>query len=161
MAKHQLRSHQHGGGVNLPCSGVGDTSDSNMGKSPSPSQSMTQAHWPQNLNTLIPYRVFQSYETSEVHHAVHHTLPFQESIYQQHPYFIFEENNASVTINTNLNPMPDRKIQYTAPLHPSMEAQAQRQSSPQTRFVIRRAGAVVRALRGDWCDYLVYKCGIV
>lgn len=53
MVKHQRRSHQRGGGVNSSELEDGDTTDSDMGESPSTPQLVTQAHWPQDLNTVM------------------------------------------------------------------------------------------------------------
>ncbi|KFY82887.1 hypothetical protein V500_10275 [Pseudogymnoascus sp. VKM F-4518 (FW-2643)] len=62
MVKHQRRSHQRGGGVNSSELEDGDTSDSDMGESPSTPQLVTQAHWPQDLNTVLPHNVIQSHQ---------------------------------------------------------------------------------------------------
>ncbi|KFX94592.1 hypothetical protein V497_02969 [Pseudogymnoascus sp. VKM F-4516 (FW-969)] len=72
MVKHQRRSHQRGGGVNSSELEDGDTSDSDMGESPSTPQLVTQAHWPQDLNTVITHHVVQS------HQAIQRSQSFAE-----------------------------------------------------------------------------------
>ncbi|KFY27521.1 hypothetical protein V493_03441 [Pseudogymnoascus sp. VKM F-4281 (FW-2241)] len=72
MVKHQRRSHQRGGGVNSSELEDGDTSDSDMGESPSTPQLVTQAHWPQDLNTVISHNVVQS------HQAIHRSQSFAD-----------------------------------------------------------------------------------
>lgn len=72
MVKHQRRSHQRGGGVNSSELDDGDTSDSDMGESPSTPQLVTQAHWPQDLNTVITHSIVQS------HQAIQRSQSFAE-----------------------------------------------------------------------------------
>jgi hypothetical protein len=73
MVKHQRRSHQRGGGVNSSELEDGDTSDSDMGESPSTPQLVTQAHWPQDLNTVITHNVVQGH-----HQAIHRSQSFAD-----------------------------------------------------------------------------------
>ncbi|ELR05472.1 hypothetical protein VC83_07446 [Pseudogymnoascus destructans] len=73
MVKHQRRSHQRGGGVNSSELEDGDTSDSDMGESPSTPQLVMQAHWPQDLNTVITHSVMQSH-----HQATHRSQSFAD-----------------------------------------------------------------------------------
>ncbi|KAL5344866.1 hypothetical protein ACLOAV_010263 [Pseudogymnoascus australis] len=65
MVKHQRRSHQRGGGVNSSELEDGDT----IAIHP---QLVTQAHWPQDLNTVITHNVVQS------HQAIHRSHSFAE-----------------------------------------------------------------------------------
>lgn len=72
MVKHQRRSHQRGGRVNSSELEDGDTSDSDMGESPPTPQLGTQAHWPQDLNTVINHNVVQG------HQAIQRSQSFAE-----------------------------------------------------------------------------------
>ena len=80
MVKHQRRSHQRGGGVNSSELEDGDTSDSDMGESPSTPQLVTQAHWPQDLNTVITHNTVQN------HQVIQRSQSFAEFGHQNHGY---------------------------------------------------------------------------
>src|SRR5690349_25100613 len=80
MVKHQRRSHQHGGGVNSSELEDGDTTDSDIGESPSTPQLVTQAHWPQDLNTVMAQNSVQN------HQVIQRSQSFAEFGHQNQGY---------------------------------------------------------------------------
>jgi hypothetical protein len=80
MVKHQRRSHQRGCGVNSSELEDGDTSDSDIGESPSTPQLVTQAHWAQDLNTVITHHAVQN------HQVIQRSLSFADFGHQNHDY---------------------------------------------------------------------------
>ncbi|KAL5346324.1 hypothetical protein ACLOAV_008593 [Pseudogymnoascus australis] len=85
MVKHQRRSHQRGGALNSSELEDGDTSDSDVGESPSTPQLVTQAHWPQDLNTVLPHSVVQS------HQAIQRSQSFAEFGHHNHQSYVTSE----------------------------------------------------------------------
>ncbi|OBT96391.1 hypothetical protein VE01_05669 [Pseudogymnoascus verrucosus] len=104
MVKHQRRSHQRGGGINSSELEDGDTSDSDMGESPSTPQLVTQAHWPQDLNTVITHNVVQNH-----HQAIHRSQSFAD--------FGHHHNGNSQPYVTNAEIYPPRHSLSESPQH--------------------------------------------
>lgn len=82
MVKHQRRSHQRGGGTHSSELEDGDTSDSDMGESPSTPRLLTQAHWPHDLSSSI------NHDTLIHHQAIQRSHSFAEFGHQNHGYVV-------------------------------------------------------------------------
>ncbi|KFZ01849.1 hypothetical protein V500_00591, partial [Pseudogymnoascus sp. VKM F-4518 (FW-2643)] len=120
MVKHQRRSHQRGGGVNSSELEDADTSDSDMGESLSTPQLVTQAHWPQNLNTVITHHAVQN------HQVIHRSQSFADFDHQKHGYVASEIYPSRQLRRGNRPRVPAQPI---AELLPAPELQAPRRDA--------------------------------